>query len=104
LKDIRLLSFELGEGFTRAIKLSKDPEFRQFIVDVELNFCFYEAVFEANLWEQFSATLPEDETDLLWEYVAGQTIDVSDKRSEEEERRRVMEFITVNGPLDVAVD
>lgn len=45
-------------------------------VSVDFSFCLYEAIFETSLWEQFSATLHDDETNLLWDYVNGQTIDV----------------------------
>jgi hypothetical protein len=73
-KDIRLLSFELHEAFYDVIR--GKGEARQSRVSVEVSLCLYEAVFEAALWEQFSATLHEDETNLLWDYVTGQTIDV----------------------------
>jgi hypothetical protein len=73
-QDIRLLSFELHGGIYDVIQ-GKGAE-RQSRVSVEFSFCLYEAVFEAALWEQFSATLHEDETDLLLDYIQDQTIDV----------------------------
>ncbi|KAH6842628.1 hypothetical protein B0I37DRAFT_417800 [Chaetomium sp. MPI-CAGE-AT-0009] len=70
---IRLLSFEVKEGVYDIIRGKGERRAR---VRVELSMCLYEAIFEAALWEQFSATLHEDETDLLWDYIQGQTIDV----------------------------
>lgn len=77
-QDIRLLSFELHEALYDVIR--GKGEGRQSRVSVEFSLCLYEAVFEAALWEQFSATLHEDETDLLWDYVTDQTIDVRNRQ------------------------
>ncbi|KAK4174515.1 hypothetical protein QBC36DRAFT_243130 [Triangularia setosa] len=76
---IRLLSFEMHEAVYDVIRNGKGGG-RQSRVSVDLSLCLYEAVFEAALWEQFSATLHDDETDLLWEYVQGQTIDVRNRQ------------------------
>ncbi len=64
---------------------------------MNLTLCLYEAVFEAALWEQFSATLHDDETDLLWEYITGQTIDVRDRQHQGsvEEVARLLEGLEV---------
>ncbi|KAK2051342.1 hypothetical protein LY76DRAFT_610695 [Colletotrichum caudatum] len=53
----------------------KGPE-RMSRVSVDFSFCLSEAIFEASLWEHFSATLHDDETTLLWDYVNNQTIDI----------------------------
>ncbi|KAK4198393.1 hypothetical protein QBC40DRAFT_331509 [Triangularia verruculosa] len=72
---IRLLSFEVHESMYDVIRGGKSRG-RESRVSVALSLCLYEAVFEAALWDQFSATLHDDETDLLWDYVNGQTINV----------------------------
>lgn len=40
-------------------------EYREIRVDVDFNVCFYKAVFKSALWDQYSATLKDDETNLL---------------------------------------
>lgn len=70
--DIRLLSFEVKDNVYEIIR--GKGEHRQTRVDVDFNVCFYEAVFESALWDKYSATLHDDETSLLWDYVGGQTI------------------------------
>ncbi|KAK0732172.1 hypothetical protein B0H67DRAFT_640471 [Lasiosphaeris hirsuta] len=71
---IRLLSFEVKDTVYDIIR-GKGGE-RQSRVNIRFSVCFYEAVFEGSLWEQFSTTLHDDETNLLWDYVRIQTIDV----------------------------
>ncbi|KAK2013311.1 hypothetical protein LZ32DRAFT_658111 [Colletotrichum eremochloae] len=75
---IRLLSFEWHKTVYHVIR-GKEQE-RQTRVNLDVSLCLYEAIFEAALWELFSATLHDDETDLLWDYINGQTIDVRGSR------------------------
>ncbi|KAL2199479.1 hypothetical protein P885DRAFT_58854 [Corynascus similis CBS 632.67] len=76
---IRLISFEIREYCYEHITQGKHGT-RQSRVQVKLSLCLYEAIFETALWDKFSATLDDDETDLLKDFVKSRTIELLERR------------------------
>ncbi|KAH6614419.1 hypothetical protein B0J18DRAFT_300244 [Chaetomium sp. MPI-SDFR-AT-0129] len=76
---IRLLSFELHEDCYEHVTEGKHGT-RQYRVAVSLKLCMYEAVFDMAVWDKFSATLSDDDTDPLRDFVKSCTINVPEKR------------------------
>ncbi|KAK1760125.1 hypothetical protein QBC47DRAFT_408232 [Echria macrotheca] len=71
---IRLLSFEIHNSVYDLVR-GKGGE-SQSRLRGDFSVLCYEAVFESDIWAQFSATLHDDEKIPLWDYVMGQTIEV----------------------------